>query len=181
MEELQLRVRELETENATLKYREVLASREIQYLRSELASLNTSASGGQPAEHILDFPPLESPPLSPLELWTSSLLCRPKSETERSRSLVFAQLELLCLPQEDTTFDLLYSYNIHQHALLQTSPPLRHLCPQHLLSLSPLSLSFFLGGKKISASFLKPARFFSSGRQSDRSGRLQSGARARQE
>ncbi|QDZ19734.1 BZIP domain-containing protein [Chloropicon primus] len=86
MEELQLKVRQLETENATLKYREAMANREIMFLRNELASLNTSAGRGQPAEHKLDFPPLESPLIIPKDLVSN--LCFRQVETERLLSLV---------------------------------------------------------------------------------------------
>ena len=65
-EEMQLKVRELEMELALLRSENAT----LRNLAS-LASLNTSArwrgvEGGQPAEHIVDFPPLESPPYHPL-------------------------------------------------------------------------------------------------------------------
>merc|ERR1711934_852014 len=64
METMLLRCKELESANASLSYYLGLANAEIQNLRRDLASLNTSASRGQPAEQYLDFLPLESPPVA---------------------------------------------------------------------------------------------------------------------
>lgn len=92
METMLLRCKELESANASLSYYLGLANAEIQNLRRDLASLNTSASRGQPAEQYLDFPPLESPRQSPpkdlQDLSSVPLPCQ-RSGTEKSPSLAF--------------------------------------------------------------------------------------------
>ena len=111
-EEMQLKVRELEMELALLRSENAT----LRNLAS-LASLNTSArwrgvEGGQPAEHIVDFPPLESPPYHPLP--------SRRSPSRRSPSLEFLEL---------------FEY-IHFDLLL---PPRRGCCVP-LLALSSLSI-----------------------------------------
>ena len=110
-EEMQLKVRELEMELALLRSENAT----LRNLAS-LASLNTSArwrgvEGGQPAEHIVDFPPLESPPYHPLP--------SPRSPSRRSPSLKF--LELF----EYIHFDLLLPPQACRSALGRAGPPLQ--------------------------------------------------------
>ena len=116
-EEMQLKVRELEMELALLRSENAT----LRNLAS-LASLNTSArwrgvEGGQPAEHIVDFPPLESPPYHPLPSRRSPSR---RSPSRRSPSLEFLEL---------------FEY-IHFDLLL---PPRRGCCVP-LLALSSLSI-----------------------------------------